>query len=74
MLGEANKTSVEGRERINLFLVLSGTALILPQLGFSYLLLFPHEQANKNCRKDGKRRAKAKVECKKINTFRAHNS
>jgi len=60
-----NKTYVEGRERINLFLILSGTALILPQLGFSYLLLFPREQPNKNCSKEGERRATAKVERKK---------
>lgn len=61
-----NKTSVEGRERINLFLILSGTVLILPQLGFSYLLLFPCEQANQNCRKEGKR-ATAKAECNNNN-------
>lgn len=53
------------RERINLFLILSGTALILPQLAFSYLLLFPHEQANKNRSEEGERRATAKVESKK---------
>lgn len=58
---------MEGRERINLFLILSGTALILPQLGFSYLLLSPHEQANKNCGKEGERRATAKVESLKNN-------
>lgn len=60
-----NKTSVEGKERLSLFLILHGTALILPQLGFSYLLLFPHEQANKNCSKEIERRAKVESEKKK---------
>lgn len=65
MLGEAESTArrVEGRERINLSLILSGTVLILLQLGFSYLFLFSSGQENKIHRKDGKRRARAEAEC-----------
>lgn len=58
-----SKTCVEGRERINLSLILSGTVLILPQLGFSYLFLFSSGQANKMHRKDRKRRATAEAGC-----------
>lgn len=65
MLGEAESIArcVEGRERINLSFILSGTALILPQLGFSYLFLFSSGQANKIHRKDGKSRATVEAEC-----------
>lgn len=58
-----SKTCVEKRERINLSLILSGTVLILPQLGFADLFLFSSGQANKIHRKDGKRRAMAEAEC-----------
>lgn len=58
-----SKTCVEGREKINLSLILSGTVLVLPQLGFSYLLLSSSGQENKIHRKDGKRRATAEAEC-----------